>query len=69
MTVNIVAPGYVEGTGLFPDPSPQDRARRVAETLTGRVGTPVDVAGAVLWLVHARHVTGQIISVNGGAVR
>jgi len=43
-------------------------ARRVAETLTGRVGTPQDVAEAVRYLIRARHVTGQILAVNGGAV-
>lgn len=70
ITVNVVAPGYVEGTELFANPpSPEDLARRRAETLTGRVGTPADVAETVLWLVHARHVTGQVVSVNGGAVR
>ena len=67
VTVNVVCPGYVEGTDLFPDPSPEDLQRRLAETLTGRVGTPQDVADAVRWLVRARHVTGQIIPVNGGA--
>lgn len=67
VTVNVVAPGYVEGTDLFPDPTPEDQHRRRAETLTGRVGTPTDVADTVRWLVQARHVTGQIIPVNGGA--
>lgn len=67
VTVNVIAPGYVEGTDLFPDPTPQEQQRRMAETLTGRVGTPADVAETVRWLVHARHVTGQVISVNGGA--
>lgn len=69
VTVNVVAPGYVAGTGLFPEPPPEaEMARRMAETLTGRVGTPQDVAEAVRYLVRARHVTGQILAVNGGAV-
>src|SRR5688572_988500 len=69
VTVNLVCPGYVDGTDLFGGPpSDVDMARRVGETLTGRVGTPQDIADAVLFLVQARHVTGQIIAVNGGAV-
>jgi 3-oxoacyl-[acyl-carrier protein] reductase len=69
VTVNVVAPGYVAGTGLFPEPPDEaEMARRVAETLTGRVGTPQDVAEAVRYLIRARHVTGQILAVNGGAV-
>jgi len=32
----------------------------------GRVGTPEDVAEAVLYLAGARYVTGEIIRVDGG---
>ena len=68
ITVNVVAPGYVEGTDFFGGaPSGEDLQRRLAETLTGNLGTPRDVAETVRWLVHARHVTGQVIPVNGGA--
>lgn len=66
--VNVISPGYVEGTGLFPGGRHPDHDGRVAQTLTGRAGTTQDVADAVLWLVRATHVTGQIISVNGGAL-
>jgi len=69
VTVNVIAPGYVAGTGLFGEPASEvEMGRRVAETLTGRVGTPQDVADAVRYLIRARHVTGQILAVNGGAV-
>src|SRR5688572_28769380 len=69
VTVNVIAPGYVEGTDLFDQPpSEAETRRRIGETLTGRVGTPDDIADAVRWLVRARHVTGQVISINGGAV-
>jgi pteridine reductase len=40
--------------------------RRAAETLLGRIGTPDDVAGAVLYLVDAPFVTGTTIVVDGG---
>ena len=40
--------------------------RRAAETLLGRIGSPDDVAEAVLYLVRARFVTGSTIFVDGG---
>jgi 3-oxoacyl-[acyl-carrier protein] reductase len=38
-------------------------------SLTGRRGTPADIAAAVRFLCGpaARHITGQCIGVNGGA--
>ena len=42
--------------------------RAVAETALARIGEPDDVAAAVLFLVSdlARHVTGQVLRVDGG---
>ena len=40
--------------------------RRAGETLLGRVGSPDDVAGAVVYLVGARFVTGTSLVVDGG---
>ncbi len=63
--VNGVAPGAV----LWPeaDKSYSDRAELIARTPLQRAGSPVDVAGAVLWLLRdAPFVTGQIICVDGG---
>jgi 3-oxoacyl-[acyl-carrier protein] reductase len=70
-TANVVAPGYVEGTEFFGDRMTEDRrAVLIGQTLTGRAGTPEDVAETVRWLVSpaASHVTGQILQVNGGAL-
>lgn len=66
--VNVISPGYVEGTELFPDGRHPQHDARVAQTLTGRAGTPQDIADAVRWLVSARQVTGQVVSINGGAL-
>ena len=50
-------------------PIAQERVRR--ETPLGRWGTPEDVAAAAVWLASpaAAFITGQVIRVNGGAVR
>ncbi|HKN39341.1 MAG TPA: SDR family oxidoreductase [Acidimicrobiia bacterium] len=72
VTVNTVAPGYIEGTEFFGRGLPTERRQAlVDETKVKRAGTPEDVAAAVRWLAspEARHVTGQIIQVNGGAER
>jgi len=55
--------------GVAPGPvavEPAQEERRAAETLLGRVGSPDDVADAVLYLVGARFVTGASIVVDGG---
>ncbi|AZQ34138.1 SDR family oxidoreductase [Streptomyces cyaneochromogenes] len=72
ITVNVVAPGYVEDTEFFGDGMDEERRERlVAETSTGRAGTPGDVAATLHWLAShgAGHITSQIIQVNGGAER
>lgn len=68
--VNVVAPGYVAGTGFFRGGMSSARHETlVGQTLIGRAGVPEDVSATVLWLSSpgARHITGQIVQVNGGA--
>src|SRR3954464_13814311 len=55
--------------GIAPGPVAVDAAqeeRRAAETVLGRVGSPDDVAEAVLFLVGADFVTGTSLVVDGG---
>jgi pteridine reductase len=55
--------------GVAPGPvavEPDQEARRAAETLLGRIGTPVDIADAVLFLADAGYVTGTTLVVDGG---
>jgi pteridine reductase len=55
--------------GIAPGPvavEPGQEERRAAETLLGRVGSPDDVAEAVLYLARARFVTGTSLVVDGG---
>ncbi|GAA4547054.1 SDR family NAD(P)-dependent oxidoreductase [Amycolatopsis samaneae] len=70
ITSNVVSPGYVEETEFFRDRLTGDRVGRLVDaTLTGRAGTPADIAETVFFLASpgARHLTGQAINVNGGA--
>lgn len=71
ITVNVIVPGYVEGTGFFGDTMTAQRHERlVGQTLTGRAGRPEDVAAAVCYLAspQAAHITAQLLQVNGGAL-
>ena len=70
ITANVVSPGYIEDTEFFQGRlTDQRREALIAATCNGRPGTPHDIAGTVLFLASpaARHVTGQVIAVNGGA--
>jgi len=70
VTVNVVAPGWIE-TEMAADALEGDGRDRIARTIPlGRIATPKDVAGPILFLCTelARHVTGEVINVNGGAV-
>ena len=46
-----------------------ERERRAAESPFGRIGTPEDVAAAVLFLAsaHAEFASGSVIDVNGAS--
>ena len=55
--------------GVAPGPvavEPGQEERRAAETLLGRVGSPDDVAEAVVYLAGASFVTGTTLVVDGG---
>ncbi|MBA2332466.1 MAG: SDR family oxidoreductase, partial [Actinobacteria bacterium] len=55
--------------GIAPGPvavEPEQEERRAAETLVGRVGSPDDVAEAILYLASATFVTGTTLVVDGG---
>jgi 3-oxoacyl-[acyl-carrier protein] reductase len=65
--VNSVAPGYLE-TEMTHGLDDQQRQQIVRRTPLGRLGTPDDVVGPVLFLLSdaARFITGQVLVVDGG---
>ncbi len=66
ITVNCVVPGLIDTAR---DPHRQlPHHHSVSRTLTGRLGTPDDIAALVRFLAgpEARYITGQTLHVNGG---
>ena len=71
ITSNVVSPGFVADTAFFGDRlTDERRAALRAATRNKREGRPSDIAETVFFLASsgARHITGQVINVNGGAV-
>lgn len=67
VTVNAVAPGFIatDMTHGLPD---DVKKKIIEQTPLGRVGSPEDIAAAVVYLAsdEAGYVTGQTLRVNGG---
>jgi 3-oxoacyl-[acyl-carrier protein] reductase len=70
ITVNCVAPGWIDTEMAALPYADGGRARIEANIPLGRVASAEDVAGPVLFLCTplARHITGEIVNVNGGSV-
>ena len=69
--VNCVAPGWVAtdmSAAALSDPPTRDKVFRAIPM--GRVGTPEEIAGPILFLCtpYAGFITGEVFNVNGGAV-
>jgi 3-oxoacyl-[acyl-carrier protein] reductase len=69
ITVNAVAPGFIE-TDMTAALTPEQRSALSEQIPLARLGTPQDVASAVLFLASegASYITGQVIVVDGGMV-
>jgi 3-oxoacyl-[acyl-carrier protein] reductase len=70
ITVNSVAPGWVD-TEMCAEPFANGGRERIAAGIPiGRIASPRDIAGPIVFLCCdlARHNTGEIVNVNGGSV-
>ena len=70
ITVNCVAPGWVD-TEMAAKPYAGDGRAAIEKTIPlRRVASAEDIAGPILFLCStlARHMTGEILNVNGGSV-
>jgi 3-oxoacyl-[acyl-carrier protein] reductase len=67
ITVNCVAPGFID-TDMTRTLTEEQRSTLLGQIPLGRLGTPDDVAAAVLYLASdgAGYVTGSTLHVNGG---
>ncbi|MBN2342758.1 MAG: SDR family oxidoreductase [Deltaproteobacteria bacterium] len=67
INANVVAPGLIE-TDMTKDLPEEILTAALNETAVKRLGTTADVAGAVLFFASdlTRHVTGQVLNVDGG---
>lgn len=67
ITANAICPGFID-TEMLADWTPEQRVQFVEQIPLRRLGTPEDVAGAVLFFASpwAAYVTGVTLDVNGG---
>ena len=67
ITVNAVAPGFIE-TAMTDKLNDEQKAAIMGQIPAGRMGTPEEIAAAVLYLSspEAAYVTGTTLHVNGG---
>jgi 3-oxoacyl-[acyl-carrier protein] reductase len=67
ITVNAVAPGFID-TDMTRALTEEQRTALLTRVPLGRLGTPEDIAAAVLFLVspQAAYITGETLHVNGG---
>ncbi len=70
VTVNAVAPGWVDTEMVAEALDAEGRDRIATAIPIGRVATARDIAGPIAFLCSdlARHITGEILNVNGGSV-
>lgn len=70
ITVNCVAPGWIDTDMVAPVFADGGKQRYEADIPLRRVASADDIAGPILFLCSdlARHITGEVLNVNGGAV-
>lgn len=69
ITVNTVAPGFIE-TDMTRELGEKQTEALLGQIPSGRLGTPADIAAAVVFLASdaASYITGETLNINGGLV-
>ncbi len=69
ITVNAIAPGTID-TDIISSYSEEKKKIRAANIPVGRIGEPMDIAYAALYLASdlGSYVNGEVLNVNGGSV-
>lgn len=67
ITVNAIAPGFIEDAGIFAEWSPREKTFLLERTVIPRLGQVSDVVRAFEYLIDSPFVTGVALDVNGGA--
>ncbi len=67
VTVNVVCPGLI-ATKMVQSMPEDFKQQAIAEIVLGQIGTPEDVAELIAFLASdkAKHITGEVIKVDGG---
>jgi 3-oxoacyl-[acyl-carrier protein] reductase len=67
VNVNVVCPGII-GTEMIRSMPAEALEKSISEVVLGRLGEPEDVAEVIAFLAsdRARHITGEVIRVDGG---
>ncbi len=67
ITVNVVAPGFID-TDMTKELAEEQRQALIGQIPLNRLGDPADIAAAVTFLASsaAAYITGETINVNGG---
>lgn len=67
VTVNVVCPGLI-ATKMIQEMPEDFKQKALEEIVLGRIGTPEDVAELIAFLASekARHITGEVIKIDGG---
>jgi 3-oxoacyl-[acyl-carrier protein] reductase len=70
VVVNCVAPGWVDTDMCLPAFTGDNRERIARSIPLQRIATVEDIAGPIVFLCSslARHITGEVLNVNGGSV-
>jgi 3-oxoacyl-[acyl-carrier protein] reductase len=67
ITVNAIAPAFIEDAGIFAEWSDEKKALLKEKILVPRLGTADDVGRAFEYLLDSPFVTGVTLDINGGA--